>query len=718
MKIYAMRATFGKLEHAELTLKPGFNLIEAPNEWGKSTWCAFLVAMLYGIDTRERSTASTLAVKERYAPWSGAPMQGRIDLCWNGRDITSERATRGRAIFGDFKAYETQSGVAVPELTADNCGKLLLGVEKSVFTRTGFIRLADMPVTQDEALRRRLNELVTTGDESGQSDDLAQKLRDLKNKVRSNRTNGLIPQALAEKQQLETRLQQLSALRSQAQQLQQRQAELASHTARLRNHKNHLAWQAAQGRIQRAEEAKARLRAVNEQVAVLESTCATLPSEATLQAQLNQARQLQSQKDNLQLELAMLPPPPAAPQGLALHDPAQAQKDFATYTELSAVTPPAKGLRIAAIAAAVIALAGIGLAAAAKDSLALTILGTCMISIFAGMSAFCFGLQRRQANAYEAAQQLQKELSDRYAPLPPDRWISAAENYVNQHETYQAALAAYEASRTGLQQQLQQVMAQLATLPATDGHSAAANQHRLLADALRTQQHLRQLVQSLEDGAPLPAQPTDPDTLTWSDADTARLLSDAEAETRQLHTRLGQVQGQMEALGSAAAMQQQLDAVTTRLARLEQTYAALELAQNTLAHAATDLQRRFAPAIAQQAKAYLTKITGNRYDKLSLTDELAVHAGASNEDTTLPSLWRSDGTVDQLYLCLRLSVSEALTPEAPLVLDDALVRFDDTRLAETLQLLQEVAAHRQVILFTCQTRERTTLGNGQLTIDN
>ena len=713
MKIYAMHATFGKLEQATLTLQPGLNIIEAPNEWGKSTWCAFLVAMLYGIDTRERSTATALAAKERYAPWSGAPMQGRIDLCWNGRDITIERRTKGRAVFGDFKAYETASGIAVPELTADNCGKLLLGVEKSVFTRTGFIRLSDMPVTQDEALRRRLNELVTTGDESGQSDDLAQKLRDLKNKVRSNRTNGLIPQALAEKQQLENKLQQHAALQSQVHQLQQRQADLSAHTARLRLHKNHLAWQASQGRIQRAGEAKARLRAVNEQVAALESACAGLPTEEALQSQLNQARQLQNQKDNLQLELAMLPPPPAAPQGLTPIDPAQAKKDFDTYRELSSATPPAKGLKIGAIASAIAALAGAVLLFFTMNTelLMMPIIGAVIFAGFGLAAASCGRIYRKRNRAYEEIRQQLAELTGRYAPLQPAQWVSAAESYVNQNTAYQAALATYEADRTDLQQRLQQVVAALSALPATDGHSAAVEKRRALSDALRTQQHLRQLVQSLEDGAPLPAQPTEADALTFSESDTARLLSDAEAETRQLHTRLGQVQGQMEALGSAAAMQAQLDAVNARLARLEQTYAALELAQNTLAQAATDLQRRFAPAIAQKAKEYFSQITGSRYDKLSLTDELAVHAGASDEDTTLPSLWRSDGTVDQLYLCLRLSVSQALTPDAPLVLDDALVRFDDTRLAETLHLLQDVSAHRQVILFTCQTRERTTLNN-------
>ena len=164
MKIYSMTATFGKLSHETLTFKPGLNVIEAPNEWGKSTWCAFILAMLYGIDTSSRSKKDFLADKERYAPWSGAPMSGRMDICWEGRNITIERSSKGRSIFGVFKAYETESGIPVTELTAANCGQMLLGVEQSVFSRAGFVRLKDMPVTQDETLRRRLNALVTTGD--------------------------------------------------------------------------------------------------------------------------------------------------------------------------------------------------------------------------------------------------------------------------------------------------------------------------------------------------------------------------------------------------------------------------------------------------------------------------------------------------------------------------------------------------------------------------
>ena len=241
MRIYKMTATFGKLEHAVLELKPGLNVITAPNEWGKSTWCAFLVAMLYGLDTRAKTTKNALADKERYVPWSGNPMSGRIDLNWNGRDITIERHTKNRVPLGEFKAYETASGLPVAELTATNCGVTLLGVEQSVFRRAGFIRHADLPVGQDEALRRRLNALVTTGDDSGAADRLAEKLKELKNKCRYNRT-GLLPQAEAERDALEEKVAELDRLDDQIARHEEQLEKTRVLLKQLQNHRQTIAY--------------------------------------------------------------------------------------------------------------------------------------------------------------------------------------------------------------------------------------------------------------------------------------------------------------------------------------------------------------------------------------------------------------------------------------------------------------------------------------------
>ena len=65
--------------------------------------------------------------------------------------------------------------------------------------------------------------------------------------------------------------------------------------------------------------------------------------------------------------------------------------------------------------------------------------------------------------------------------------------------------------------------------------------------------------------------------------------------------------------------------------------------------------------------------------------------------------------MDQLYFALRLAIAQELTPDAPLILDDAFVRFDDDRLTKALELLKEESTQRQVLIFTCQSRERRIL---------
>ena len=84
MILHRMTATFGRLNGDSLTLHEGLNVLTAPNEAGKSTWAAFLLSMLYGVDTAERATRTSLPVKTKYRPWSGRPMEGSLELTWEG----------------------------------------------------------------------------------------------------------------------------------------------------------------------------------------------------------------------------------------------------------------------------------------------------------------------------------------------------------------------------------------------------------------------------------------------------------------------------------------------------------------------------------------------------------------------------------------------------------------------------------------------------------
>ena len=707
MRIYKMRATFGKLEDRVLELKPGLNVIEAPNEWGKSTWCAFLVTMLYGIETRARTTQAALAEKEKYAPWSGRPMEGRIDLCWQGRDITIERRSKGRTPIGQFKAYETATGMEVPELTAVNCGQLLLGVERSVFARAGFLRLNDLPVTQDEALRRRLNALVTTGDESGAGDMLGAKLKELKNNCRYHRT-GLLPRAEAELADLEGKQQELAQLNREAEENLRRQEQTQTELLRLKNHQTALRYQASledQARVRAAEAAYAEAVARRE---ACEEECALLPGKSAAEDRRRQLRDLQQQWMSLQTEIRAMPGQPELPETEAAFEGVALDQLRETVTaDADAYDTLCEKMRKKPIFGWILAVLGLLGAAAGAVLQTWVILAVAAAAFVAGIVVIAIDRKRYKKYAAEVG-----ALADRYPWREPEQWIAEAEDYINRLAQYKTRTEQYRAAMERLDQSSASIRNRMNLL--TQGQELGAVLERLqqvvdawneLDDAREDLKQAESHLKNIRDMARVAQPPEFEDTLLWSELETSRLVAEYTALQGQQREQLGRIRGAMIAIGDEQLLQSRIVGLRRRIGELEETADALDMAQQVLVAATEQLQRRFAPRITERTRELFATLTDGRYDRLNLTRDLSLDAAAAGETTLHSAQWRSDGTVDQLYFALRLAVAEELTPEAPLVLDDALVRFDDCRLKNAMTVLDTMAQSKQVILFTCQSRE-------------
>lgn len=702
MRIYRMTATFGKLQHETLTLEPGLNVITAPNEWGKSTWCAFLVAMLYGLDTRAKTTRNILADKDHYAPWSGAPMSGRIDLNWNGRDITIERNTTQRVPMGDFRAYETETGIPVEELNADNCGQLLLGVEQSVFRRAGFIRHVDLPVTQDEALRRRLNALVATGDDSGGAEMLAQELKDLKNRCRYNKS-GLLPQAEQERDVLQNQIAELDQLSAKSATLQKQLGEIKSWLAQLYNHQTALAYEAAKDHAARLAQAKEEAASAAERLELCRSQCAELPPREEAEKRLRELRSFREDWNAIlqeQEQASKSPQEPLLPapfEGMTDEDAeAMAQRDARRFAELGGNR--GQGLLIAVGIIGGLAAAGLAYMAA---------------YIFAGIAgaisaiALVWGVTDKITVRSRTKRLLQKYGSDN-----PKRWADPIWKYREELEQYQAELKDYkdvagdlEVRMLVLNKRRDSLCGDQTPEERIEFWQRAAAKWDVYDAASREDAQARRHVQTLAAMVKPAKAPQMPDSMTQSEAETTRLLSECALEQQRLQNRLGQYQGRMAVLGDPDSLKKLLKEKNARIASLEDTYTALTIAQQTLEQATEELQRRFAPRITKRAQKLLTRLTGGRYRSLVMTPDFSLETGSEQEDTLRSSMWRSDGTADQLYLALRLAVAQELTPDAPLVLDDCLVLFDDERMEAAVRLLRELGEEKQILLFTCQGRE-------------
>ena len=241
MIIRKLRASFGKLEGESLRFHDGLNVIYAPNESGKSTWCAFIRAMLYGIDSSERAREGYLPDKQRYAPWSGAPMEGSMDVRAEGTDITLQRRTTVRsAPMRDFSAVYTGTNTPVEGMTGQNCGELLTGVSKEVFRRSAFIAQGGVAVSGSPELEKRIQQIVSSGDEQTSYSEAENRLRTWQHRRRYHR-KGLLPVLEGEMDEAQRLLSDIGTsadsvreMEGQLQQLQQRCNDLEQSVAEAR----------------------------------------------------------------------------------------------------------------------------------------------------------------------------------------------------------------------------------------------------------------------------------------------------------------------------------------------------------------------------------------------------------------------------------------------------------------------------------------------------
>lgn len=718
MILRSMTATFGKLEGETLTLTPGLNLLEEPNEWGKSTWCAFLLAMLYGVDTGQRARQGVIPDKDRYKPWSGKPMEGRMDLTWQGRDITIQRTTKGRIPMGEFRAYETASGQIVPELTKENCGLLLLGVERPVYQRSGFLRLSDLPVTQDEALEKRLNALVTTGSESTAGLDLEKKLRDLQNRCRHNKT-GLLPQAEARLAALQDDLTQAEERTTEQARLESRLASLQLEEQNLLRHKTALARQEALEKRKTLELAEIRQREAQALSDRWEETVKSLPNAETARSRIRDLQALSSELETLHLDSAAAPAPPEAPaapaalsrlEGQIPEDRARQDRD--RISRLDAQKPGSRTPFL--LLFALFLSLGIGF------SFVKLWIGLLFALFSLGVLTFGLLFVSKKNRIFSAAQREKAEILSSYGAQSPEDLLPIAGAYAAAFSKFQQDSSRYAIEIERLDSRRQDLAGRTQALTEGRGTPAQAlaywqsvlnswEQHaESLRDLFRAQEHAQALLRLL--GNSVPEEDPTPDDLDLTAQETQEALSRNRDEQARLRSALDQSRGRQAALGDPGAMAAEAEALKSRIFALEDIYAALGYAQSALKSAGDDLRRQFSPRITAQARDILSELTDGRYDKLLWEENFSLSAGTLEDIALQSALRRSDGTIDQIYLSLRLAVCrELLGPDTPIVLDDALVRFDDRRLSKALALLQKEGEHRQILLFTCQSREKRLL---------
>lgn len=712
MHILEMQAAYGRLRGDSLRLEPGLNLIYAPNESGKSTWCSFIRTMLYGLPTRQ---SGPLADKNRFAPWTGEAMQGRMDLETDGRRWTVLRDTRrASAPMQNFACAYTGTAQPVPEVNGQNLGETLLGVPREVFQRSAFIGQSGLAVSQDPELERRIAALLSTGQEDVSYSESYDRLKKQLNRRRHNKT-GLIPQLEQEQARLDDALRRQAELSAQLENAREQQCTAQTRVEELEQRRAQ--WEALekQEALRQWREAQEDLARRSQQLTALQQLDGNLPDRDTLarmQAQLElleqaggtltQARRIAQQRQTEARE---------AQEAWSAH-PLYPNNENQLRQQAEAMTAPAGPGKALPIAAGVLLCA----AAAALALLPAPAKLIAAIGAAAAVGLFLYYMaSRRRAAAAAQTVQTRKTALQRQT----EEYLRLREDALQAEDAARTAAASAEGLTQQLQGQLVTLLAQVQPFwPEANGAdgvrvalTAALRRREALDGAALQVQQAQIRCDAMSRHLPQPPLPDPEETLprpVLSREQIDAALPQVRNQLREARSRVDSLTGQLRTMDSPESLQAQRDQCTRRLEALQAEYDAIALAMEALTQANTVLQTRFSPALGAETARIFSALTAGRYDKVLLDRNLSLSAQPAGDAMPRALSLLSQGAGDQLYLAVRLAICRMVLPRdkaAPLILDDALANFDDQRLAAALDWLLDESRTRQILLFTCHRRE-------------
>ncbi len=635
MMINKLTASFGKLENETLSFHDGLNVIHAPNESGKSTWCAFIRAMLYGVDSGERARGGYLPDKQRYAPWSGAPMEGQMDVTADRCNITLTRTTRTRtAPMREFTATYTGTNVRVDGMTGANAGEQLTGVTRDVFRRSAFIEQGSVAVSGSPDLERRINAIVSTGEEETSYTEADGRLRAWQRKRRYNR-RGMLPDLESKIEDARRLLDDMDGSAENIEALEKRLEQTKKDCVRLEN-----------------EVTESRKRQRRESIESLSRGRAAL-SEADGEHDAAMER-LSECRGELRR---------SAFEGMDIRTVEQkVSADLDRMAELKAVYKK-KASPLWMILCFLLTVAGVTLYTLYDKIAWIAAAGVFLI----GAVVFLMLYLKAKRTAADAREERSKILKG-YGVQHGSELSGALEEY---RKLNSAVLAAEENERATRERYEQ----------------ARRRQEKLEESAL-----------------------ADLDFVSGSSpaARLGRELNAKRAEAEHLNAQIATLKGRLSAMGDTMVLRSELGTMEEERALIEQEYEDISLAAETLRSADDELQSRFSPELGRVAAEYMSRVTGGRYSQVLINRDFSAMTRTDADAVAHDSGYLSAGTMDLLYLAVRLAVCKLALPEGepcPLIIDDALVNLDETRLQQAMDLLKEIARERQVILFTCRSAE-------------
>ena len=156
-------------------------------------------------------------------------------------------------------------------------------------------------------------------------------------------------------------------------------------------------------------------------------------------------------------------------------------------------------------------------------------------------------------------------------------------------------------------------------------------------------------------------------------------------------------------------LQEEYEELKERLEELEKRNNEINITKEFLTKAYINMKNNITPKFTENLSKNISEISNGKYTKVAVNEDKGLIIENEHGEYISAELL-SIGTIDQLYLSLRLSMINELSKEKmPIILDETFAYYDEERLKNILKFLSNTLNEHQVIIFTCTQREKSML---------
>ena len=670
---------FGKLKDFTYFFEDDLNVLFAENGWGKSTFAAFLVVMFYGFDGENRRNEDGNE-RLRYRPWGGGVYGGSVTWSSGSKTYRMMRTFGARKKDDKFSLYDDATGFICSDYS-DRIGEELFAIDRDSFCRTVFWSQSDHETSATTSIQAKIGDLSAEPDDLPAYDAAVKRLRREAERLRPDRSSGLIRKKEDRLTILEADQARLPALTAQLEECASKEQKLTRELNQIRSEKQQYALSVPQN----SEQATAQKRMESSPESLSAARSGLISAEGGLSSARSGLSSAESKLSSLKSARRR-----TIARGQKVREQyVQVKRDLRRELEASAILQKKRLGRIRAASAAGIMLSVILFALCFAGVLPRPLLVLPVLLLAA--SGWALWYSSRSTSSDDGSAFLAAE-SENILLLEEEK-----ERYRTSLRALQRKLARIEEQIRAQQilcERLRSKIQKLESAAYADGGAESAGMHSGSA-GMHSDSAVITSVSAGTNSAGGGAIPSA----------VARTLSDFDVREEKCRSQLQEIRQQSEELRGmirdCRASQESIPSLQAEIRDLREQYNTCVKTLSYLEEARNLFTSRYMNPFLRSFRRYYGMLTGQSAESVQTDADLGImilDQGLPRD----PSLM-SEGTRDMISLCRRMAMIDAMYPgEKPfLVLDDPFSNLDDERLKGGMRFLHTASLEYQILYLTC-----------------